>query len=99
MWMTSERGIFADFGGWYFSSFLVFLCWTALYYGNKYYYQAQLEQKNSLEAIALGKEEQLKRMKAEADARNSQLGMLRYQLNPHFLFNTLNTISALVKFQ
>jgi LytS/YehU family sensor histidine kinase len=25
--------------------------------------------------------------------------MLRYQLNPHFLFNTLNTISALVKFR
>jgi sensor histidine kinase YesM len=97
--ITSEQGIWADFGGWYFSSFLVYLCWTALYYANKYYYQAQVEQKNSLEAIAAIKEEQLKRLNAEADARNSQLGMLRYQLNPHFLFNTMNTISALVKFQ
>jgi len=99
IWLTSEQGIWADFGGWYFSSFLVYLCWTALYYGNKYYYQAQVEQKNRLEALAAIKEEQLKRLNAEADARNSQLGMLRYQLNPHFLFNTLNTISALVKFR
>ena len=99
IWLTSEQGIWADFGGWYFSSFLVYLCWTALYFGNKYYYQAQVEQKNRLEAIAAIKEEQLKRLNAEADARNSQLGMLRYQLNPHFLFNTLNTISALVKFK
>jgi hypothetical protein len=30
MWITSEEGIWADFGGWYFSSFLVYLCWTAL---------------------------------------------------------------------
>lgn len=99
MWLTSEQGLWADFGGWYFSSFLVYLCWTALYYGNKYYYQAQMEQRNSLEAIAAIKEEQLKRLSAEADARSSQLGMLQYQLNPHFLFNTLNTISALVKFK
>ena len=36
-------------------------------------------------------------MQAEADARASQLGMLRYQLNPHFLFNTLNTVNALIR--
>ena len=41
--------------------------------------------------------DQLKRMQAEADARTSQLGMLRYQLNPHFLFNTLNTVNALIR--
>src|SRR5690606_28404478 len=29
-------------------------------------------------------------------ARETQLQMLRFQLNPHFLFNTLNSISALV---
>jgi sensor histidine kinase YesM len=99
IYITSAPGtwIWADFGGWYFSSFLVYLCWVALYFGNKYYFRAQSEQRERLEAIARVKEEQLKRMQAEADARTSQLGMLRYQLNPHFLFNTLNTVSALIR--
>ena len=29
-------------------------------------------------------------------ARNAQLKTLRYQPNPHFLFNTLNAVSALI---
>lgn len=97
--ITGSGGIWADFGGWYFSSFLVYLCWVALYYGNKYYYQAQLQYARTQSAAAATREEHLKRLAAEADAKNAQLGMLQYQLNPHFLFNTLNSISALVKFQ
>ncbi len=34
--------------------------------------------------------------KANTLAQQAQLNMLRYQLNPHFLFNTLNSLSALV---
>jgi len=97
--ITGSGGIWADFGGWYFSSFLVYLCWVALYYGNKFYYQAEIEYQKTQQAAAAIKEEQLKRLSAEAEAKNAQLGMLQYQLNPHFLFNTLNSISALVKFQ
>jgi len=33
---------------------------------------------------------------SEATAREAQLQSLRYQLQPHFLFNTLNAISSLV---
>lgn len=32
----------------------------------------------------------------QAEARKAQLRTLRYQVNPHFLFNTLNSLSALV---
>ena len=58
------------------------LCWTALYYGVKFYERLQLEREATLKQSALAQEAQLK--------------MLRYQLNPHFLFNTLNAISTLV---
>ncbi len=56
--------------------------WTGLYYAINYFLQ--------LEAQA----DRLERL--EAQATSAQLAMLRYQLNPHFLFNTLNSISTLV---
>jgi two-component system LytT family sensor kinase len=40
--------------------------------------------------------EQRKRAEAQALAYSAQMRALRYQLNPHFLFNTLNSIAALV---
>lgn len=36
-------------------------------------------------------------MRAEAGRRNAELQQLRAQLNPHFLFNTLHTLHALVR--
>lgn len=56
--------------------------WSALYFGIKYRRQWQTERDNRLEAVAL--------------ANRAQLEMLRYQLNPHFLFNALNSIRASV---
>jgi LytS/YehU family sensor histidine kinase len=64
------------------STTALFLCWTGLYYGVKFYERLQLEREATLKQSALAQEAQLK--------------MLRYQLNPHFLFNTLNAISTLV---
>jgi two-component system LytT family sensor kinase len=58
------------------------LCWTGIYFGIKYYMSFQQQQEATLRAATLAQEAQLK--------------MLRYQLNPHFLFNTLNAISTLV---
>ncbi len=41
-------------------------------------------------------EERLRALAAAALARDAELRALRYQLHPHFLFNTLNAISTLV---
>lgn len=51
--------------------------------------------------LALGydeeaREQNLRLMEAQALAAESQNQMLRYQINPHFLFNTLNALSSLI---
>ena len=63
-------------------NFSLLAAWTALYYGINYYILLE-EQINQRERL-------------ESQASSAQLAMLRYQLNPHFLFNTLNSISTLV---
>jgi sensor histidine kinase YesM len=63
-------------------AFIVLAGWSALYYGINYY------------LIVEDQIDQLQRL--ETQASSAQLAMLRYQLNPHFLFNTLNSISTLV---
>lgn len=63
-------------------SLYVLLCWSGLYFGIKYYQQMQEQTERALAATAA--------------AHQAQLKMLRYQLNPHFLFNTLNAISTLI---
>ena len=64
------------------SGFYVVLSWVAFYVGIKYWRQLQQQTRHALAANAM--------------AHQAQLKMLRYQLNPHFLFNTLNAISTLV---
>ena len=95
-WLTDESDIWADFGGWYFSALFVFLCWTALYHGIRYYQLLQAESLMKQHAEAAASDEKIKRLSAESKAKDAQLKMLRYQLNPHFLFNTLNAINSLV---
>lgn len=63
---------------------LLYVClsWTGLYLGIKYYRQMRQQTEQTL--------------RANATAHQAQLKMLRYQLNPHFLFNTLNTLAGLI---
>lgn len=60
----------------------IFFIWSALYFGLKFWIDL-IEAKDRSEKSALL-------------AQKSQLQMLRYQLNPHFLFNSLNSIQALI---
>jgi len=97
IWMTIAGGEqWADFGGWYFSGFFIFLCWTALYYNILYYRLASGERDRRILQVEHARAEKVKRYYAEKLASESRMEMLRYQLNPHFLFNTLNAVSALV---
>jgi hypothetical protein len=59
-----------------------FAAWSA-------FYLAVLAQRQALEA-------QRAAATAESAAQAAQVRALRYQINPHFLFNTLNSLSSLV---
>lgn len=60
----------------------VLIAWSALYFGIQHYRMLE--------------EQRARLVRSEALAREAQLQALRYQLQPHFLFNTLNAISTLV---
>lgn len=79
---TAETGFVRIFIGIYFFDLTLLGAWSALYYAINFFLQVE-QQADRLERL-------------EAQATSAQLAMLRYQLNPHFLFNTLNSISTLV---
>ena len=56
--------------------------WNALYFGIKFWQEGMIQKERADRARAL--------------AQTAQLQMLRYRMNPHFLFNTLNSIRALI---
>ena len=62
--------------------YLVFAGWGAVY--------------TSVSSALQSQEAQRRAATLRAETRAAQLQALRYQLNPHFLFNALNTVSALV---
>jgi len=70
------------FLGAFYLSITLLGAWSALYYAINFYLTVE-EQADQL-------------LRLENQASSAQLAMLRYQLNPHFLFNTLNSISTLV---
>ncbi len=60
---------------------IVMIAWSGVYLG---FAQWSLQQK-----------QERRLLRADAEAQRARLRALRYQLNPHFFFNALNTIEAL----
>jgi two-component system, LytTR family, sensor kinase len=63
------------------STFILFV-WCSLYFSIKLWQQSVRERERLL--------------RAQAEVRDVRLSALRYQLNPHFLLNSLNAVSTLV---
>ena len=64
------------------NSYFFFVAWAALYLALCYAAETRLLERRTA--------------RFQAAAREAELKALRYQVNPHFLFNTLNSLSSLV---
>ncbi|MFC4699999.1 sensor histidine kinase [Glaciecola siphonariae] len=71
-----------EFGGWLLFSVATMYVFTAIFFIMLYNGRLRAEHEMLL--------------RAQTSAKEAQLQMLRYQLNPHFMFNTLNAISTLI---
>lgn len=71
-----------EFGGWLMFSLTTMFAWTSIFFIMLYNTKLQKEHESLL--------------RAQTSAKDAQLQMLRYQLNPHFMFNTMNAISTLI---
>lgn len=67
---------------WFFLNFPVFVGWAGFYLALDAARRLRTQERQLYNSVML--------------AQESQLKMLRFQLNPHFLFNTLNAISTLL---
>ncbi len=65
------------------NNIFVLCAWSAVYYGLWFWRNSKLQEQAVVEANALTQEAKLK--------------ALQYQLNPHFLFNSLNSVRALTR--
>jgi hypothetical protein len=63
-------------------SWFILFIWCSLYFSIKQWQQSS--------------EERERLLRVESEVREARLLALRYQLNPHFLFNSLNAVSTLV---
>ncbi len=61
---------------------IYFICWSALYFAYQY--------------LQKTREMEIERWKLSASVKDAELSTLKAQINPHFIFNSLNNIRSLV---
>ncbi len=67
----------------FISSFAIyFVCWSALYFAYQY--------------LQRTREIEIEKWKLSASVKDAELSALKAQINPHFIFNSLNNIRSLV---
>ncbi len=77
------QGRLADFMYFTLYWFWFYFSWTTAYLALSYSITVQQQERHAAELAVM--------------AQEAQVSALRYQINPHFLFNTLNAIAALVR--
>jgi two-component sensor histidine kinase len=83
MFGDRQHTLFEDFVYFTLYWFWFYFSWTATYLAFSYSITIQEQERHAAE-LAI-------------QAQEAQVRALRYQINPHFLFNTLNAIAALVR--
>ncbi len=70
------------YGSNFANAYLIVILWSVIYFAYHY--------------IKIGQESRVERYQVEAAARSAELNVLKGQINPHFMFNSLNNIRALM---
>jgi hypothetical protein len=83
MFGDREHTVIEDFVYFTLYWFWFYLSWTTAYLALSYSITIQAQERHAAEL--------------KLQAQEAQVRALRYQINPHFLFNTLNAIAALVR--
>ncbi|MGH7446930.1 MAG: sensor histidine kinase, partial [Longimicrobiales bacterium] len=83
--MTPVLQIRVIFAGYFILNLLTYFAVLAAYYGHEFYKRHR--------------EGELRAARLEASMHRARLAALRMELNPHFLFNTLNAVAGLVRRQ
>ncbi|MDO3381372.1 sensor histidine kinase [Gilvimarinus algae] len=67
---------------WYYYYFVALSLWSMVYFASK--------------MLLARKREAMEKLKLELSLKESQLQNLKWQMNPHFLFNSLNSVRAMI---
>lgn len=81
-WESYRPIRWAEFPFYAFNTFVMLLGWSVLYFGYHFFESAQ--------------KSKMDKLKAESLVKDAELIALKAQINPHFIFNSLNNIRAMV---